>query len=80
MFCQLHRVPLFVCATLAARIDFKALFGSHVSAETEIASASDGNFSSVLSERWSLWKAPTFQGAIKPATEDDVREIVSGIF
>ncbi|KAK3367529.1 hypothetical protein B0H63DRAFT_455622 [Podospora didyma] len=79
MLRQIHHILAFVCAVHAAaarEINFEALFGPHVSDDTEIASAGSDNFSSVLSHHWTLWKAPKFQGAIKPATEADVQKIV----
>lgn len=59
--------------------NLEAVFGPHVSPETEIASSSDANFSSVVGPRWSAWETPDWSGAIKPATIRDLQKIVSTI-
>ncbi|KAJ6024714.1 hypothetical protein N7540_005511 [Penicillium herquei] len=54
----------------------ETLFGPYLSPGAEIASSANTNFSSVVTARWTSWNAPTWIGAIKPATENDVQEIV----
>ncbi|KAI2621292.1 hypothetical protein GGR54DRAFT_96717 [Hypoxylon sp. NC1633] len=61
---------------LAAGTDFEALFRPYVSSGVEIATPSDADFANVASPRWSTWRAPTFQAAIKPVIESDLQEIV----
>lgn len=60
-------------------VNLESLFGPHVSPGTEIASVSESNFSTVVGPRWSSWQAPTYFGAIKPATESDVQNIVTSL-
>ncbi|KAL4766412.1 FAD-binding oxidoreductase [Aspergillus foveolatus] len=63
-------------AARAASIDLESLFGPYVSPETEIAELDDADFDEVVSPRWSEWRPPTWTGAIKPQTEEDLQEIV----
>lgn len=63
-------------AARAASIDLESIFGPYVSPETEIAEVGDADFDEVVSPRWSEWRPPTWTGAIKPQTEEDLQEIV----
>jgi hypothetical protein len=74
---QLSYVPLLGLAAHVAAVDLDAMFGPYVSADTVIASSCDADYASVLGPRWSTWAAPTYFGAIMPATEADLQAIVS---
>jgi fumiquinazoline A oxidase len=74
---QLSYVPLLGLAAHVAAVDLEAMFGPYVSADTLIASSCDANYSSVVGPRWSTWAAPSYFGAIMPATEADLQKIVS---
>ncbi|KAJ6119126.1 hypothetical protein N7523_003406 [Penicillium sp. IBT 18751x] len=65
-----------IAGILAAGVDIEALFGPYMSSGTKIAEATDANFSTVVSPRWSEWRPPQWTGAIKPETEHDLQEIV----
>ncbi|KAJ2991370.1 hypothetical protein NUW58_g2537 [Xylaria curta] len=56
--------------------NLEALFRSHVSPSTEIASSYQINFSTVVGPRWSTWEAPAWSGAIKPALISDLKQII----
>lgn len=53
------------------------VYGPWVSSSTEIAGSAEANFSSVVGHRWSEWEAPNWSGAIKPASVQDLQEVVS---
>lgn len=55
----------------------RSLFGPSLSLNAEIILPSDGNFSQKLTPRWTNYLSPSYVGAIKPATETDVQNIVS---
>ena len=53
-----------------------ALFGPSLSPAAQIFLPSDTNFTSSLTQRWTDYNAPSYIGAIKPATEADIQNIV----
>ncbi|PSR81481.1 hypothetical protein BD289DRAFT_439006 [Coniella lustricola] len=63
--------------TLFSTFNATAIFGPYVSPGTEIATYGDTDFEDVVTARWSAWAEPTFQAAIKPATEIDLQNIVT---
>ncbi|KAL4900318.1 hypothetical protein BDW74DRAFT_170897 [Aspergillus multicolor] len=63
-------------AVRAASVDLESLFGPYLSSSTEIAKLNDTDFDDVVSPRWSEWRPLSWTGAIKPATEKDLQEIV----
>lgn len=65
-----------VAATRNATI--KSLFAGSLSPGTEIFLPSDANYSQSVTQRWDIFTEPTYLGAIKPATDEDVQSIVSG--
>ncbi|KAL4905450.1 hypothetical protein BDW74DRAFT_185017 [Aspergillus multicolor] len=78
---MLMRLPLLALASLATADKryvhtLEELYGPRVSAATEIASSTEANFSEVVGPRWSAWEAPQWSGAIKPATEGDLQEVI----
>jgi hypothetical protein len=74
---QLSYAALLGLAAHVAAFDLDAMFKPYVSAETVIAASCDADYASVLGPRWSTWAAPSFFGAIMPATEADLQAIVS---
>ncbi|KAL9082892.1 MAG: hypothetical protein Q9165_008745 [Trypethelium subeluteriae] len=53
-----------------------ALYGPGLSSGAEIFYRSDPQWSEDVTQRWDLYNAPTYFGAIQPATERDVQHIV----
>ncbi|KAK4697082.1 hypothetical protein P7C71_g938, partial [Lecanoromycetidae sp. Uapishka_2] len=53
-----------------------ALFGPSLSPDAQIILPSDVNFSERLTQRWTNYNAPSYIGAIKPATEADIQNTV----
>ena len=53
------------------------LFGPNLSPNAQILLPSDTNFTARLTQRWTNYNAPSYTGAIKPATEADIQNIVS---
>ncbi|RMZ82267.1 hypothetical protein DV738_g1892, partial [Chaetothyriales sp. CBS 135597] len=79
MLSQLSR-PLALAAAAYAALafgqDLEALFSPYLSSGAEIAESTEANFSTVVGPRWSSWEVPNWSGAIKPATVNDIQEIV----
>jgi fumiquinazoline A oxidase len=69
-------LPLLTAATT---YNLSALFGSVLSPGAEIYYPSDANWTEEVTQRWTTWEAPTYLGAIKPATELDVQDIVCSL-
>ncbi|KAL8964735.1 MAG: hypothetical protein Q9183_004249 [Haloplaca sp. 2 TL-2023] len=66
-----------VQAVLALQPNLTALFGPHLSSSAQIILPTTANFSDHLQQRWTDYNAPSFTlGAIKPATEQDVQQVV----
>lgn len=53
-----------------------ALFGQSLSSGADIFFPTDSTWVNETQQRWSDYQAPTYLGAIKPATEEDVQTIV----
>jgi hypothetical protein len=70
-------VLVLSCITVNAATNLTALFGPSLSPGAKIYSASTTNYSQEVTQRWTLHDAPTYVGAIKPATEADIQNIVS---
>lgn len=68
---------LFLAAAYKSATNITGLFAPYLSPGSQIYLSSDANFTGELIPRWSSWHPPSYIGAIKPATETDVREIVS---
>jgi len=67
-----------VLGTQHTRQNLTALFGPSLSSGAEIILPSEPGFYSRLQQRWTDYNAPSYgTGAIKPATEADVQNIVS---
>lgn len=66
-----------VLGVTAATTNLTALFGPKLSPDAEIVLPTDTNFSAKLPQRWTDYQAPSYIGAIKPATTADVQNIVS---
>lgn len=56
-------------------VNLQDLFGS-LSRNAQVIMPSDANYNTTL-ERWTTWSAPSYVGAVIPATEADVQNIVS---
>ncbi|KAI0377215.1 hypothetical protein F5Y04DRAFT_273242 [Hypomontagnella monticulosa] len=54
----------------------EGLYGPWVSPSTGIAGSTEANFSTVVGRRWSAWEAPQWSGAIKPASQRDLQEVI----
>ncbi|PWY79153.1 FAD-binding domain-containing protein [Aspergillus heteromorphus CBS 117.55] len=68
---------LAVCGlALTQSVNLSSIYGPGLSSGAEIFYASDPDWASEVTPRWTLYHAPTFYGAIKPATEADVQHIV----
>jgi FAD/FMN-containing dehydrogenase len=65
-----------VAAQLSTSPNLTALYGPGLSSGAEIVYVSDPAYSADITPRWNLYDAPTYYGAIKPATEADVQHIV----
>ncbi|KAJ6014709.1 hypothetical protein N7540_009300 [Penicillium herquei] len=65
-----------VARTFASSVNVEALFEPYLSPGTLFAEPNDANFSDVASPRWSEWDPPTWTGAIKPETVQDIQKIV----
>ncbi|RDW76676.1 FAD-binding oxidoreductase [Aspergillus mulundensis] len=72
----LYQTLALAAAARAASVSLESLFGPYLSPGTEIAELNDTDFDDVVSPRWSEWRPPSWTGAIKPATEKDLQEIV----
>jgi hypothetical protein len=66
-----------ILSLAAAALNLTALFGPSLSPAAEIILPSDSEWSSEVTQRWTIHDAPSYAGAIKPATEKDVQNIVS---
>ncbi|KAK9778161.1 putative FAD-binding PCMH-type domain-containing protein [Seiridium cardinale] len=61
---------------LAHTPNITKIFGPSLSADAGMYLASDANYSAQVSQRWSIHAAPSYIGTIKPATIEDVQNIV----
>ena len=73
---------IIVVATQAIRVmctqNITSIFAGYLSPGAEIFLPSQTNFTEDVTQRWTTYEAPSYAGAIKPATVGDVQEIVSG--
>ncbi|KAL4745582.1 hypothetical protein BDW72DRAFT_211212 [Aspergillus terricola var. indicus] len=69
---------LFSCTLtgVSAWLNLTSIYGSGLSPEAEIFYASDPDWDTEVTPRWTLVGAPTFYGAIRPATEQDIQHVV----
>jgi FAD/FMN-containing dehydrogenase len=65
-----------VAAQSSTSPNLTALYGPGLSSGAEIIYVSDPAYSADITPRWNLVNAPTYYGAIKPATEADVQHVV----
>ncbi|EHK44434.1 hypothetical protein TRIATDRAFT_36827 [Trichoderma atroviride IMI 206040] len=67
-----------ISASVGCSVDNVAsLFGSSLSYGAEISICTDRSFNETLTPRWDIFTQPTFSTVIKPATNQDVQNIVS---
>lgn len=59
-----------------AAVNLTLLFSSHLSPDARIILRDDQQWNTAVQQRWSVFSPPTYLGAIKPATEQDVAAIV----
>lgn len=57
--------------------DIDSLFLSSLSPGAEIYFPSQANFTTEVTQRWTIFETPTYYAAIKPAIPSDVQAIVS---
>ena len=60
-----------------AFINLTALFAPSLSPSAQIILPTDINYTARLTQRWTDYNAPSYIGAIIPATETDIQNIVS---
>jgi hypothetical protein len=53
-----------------------ALYAPYLSNDAQIFLPSDAAWNTSVEQRWTIFAPPTYLGAIKPATEQDVATIV----
>ena len=66
-----------ILSLATATLNLAALFGPSLSPGAEIFLRSDSQWSTQVTQRWTIHEAPSYAGAIKPATEEDIQNIVS---
>lgn len=76
MFPKATLLFVLLFAVASSTYDLQQLFGPSLSSEAEIFLPSYSNWTEDLQQRWSEWAAPTYSGAIKVATAEDVQNIV----
>jgi len=64
-------------ASICGATNLTAEFASGLSLGAEIFLPNDPNAANKTTQRYTTWAEPTFLGTIKPATEGDVKYIVS---
>jgi hypothetical protein len=69
-------LPLLVATQSPNTVNLTETFRPALSDGAEIYSVNDPNWATETTQRWSNWDAPTYIGAIKPATEQDVAATV----
>ncbi|KAL2862546.1 FAD-binding oxidoreductase [Aspergillus lucknowensis] len=74
--CSLLGLIVLCAAAQADGVNLTSLYGLGLSNSAEILYASDSDFEEETTHRWTLYHAPTYYGAIKPATEADIQHIV----
>lgn len=67
----------FLQASLSLQSNVTLLFGPHLSPKAQIIPPTTNRYPAQLQQRWTDYNAPTYGlGAIKPATEHDIQNIV----
>jgi len=67
----------FVQAVLSLQSNLTDLFGPHLSSKAQIIPPTAPDYPAQIQQRWTDYNAPSYSlGAIKPATEQDVQNIV----
>ncbi|PYH88739.1 FAD-binding domain-containing protein [Aspergillus ellipticus CBS 707.79] len=66
-----------VTRSVAATPNISAIFGPSLSSGAQIFLPSQANYTEDVTQRWTTYDAPTYIGAIKPATVDDIQTIVT---
>ena len=79
MFPKATLLFMLFLAVVTSSYDIQQLFGPSLSSGAEIFLPSYSNWTEDLQQRWSEWAAPTYVGAIKVATAEDVQIIVRKI-
>ncbi|KAI4224138.1 MAG: hypothetical protein L6R36_004894 [Xanthoria steineri] len=69
-------LPLVSVVAATRNASIKSLFAGSLSPGTEIFLPSDANYSQSVTQRWDIFTEPTYLGAIKPATDEDVQSII----
>jgi hypothetical protein len=69
-------LPLLAATQSPNNVNLTETFRPALSDGAEIYNVNDSNWSTETTQRWSNWDAPTYIGAIKPATEQDVAATV----
>jgi hypothetical protein len=64
-------------ASASSDVDIASLFGPSLSPGAEIFMPSYANYTEDVTQRWTVYEEPSYIGAIKPATEKDIQNIVS---
>jgi len=62
--------------SIANPVNLTRLFGPSLSPGAQIILPTDSKWDTQVRARWSNYQAPTYLGAIKPATETDIQHIV----
>lgn len=73
---------LFILPLVAASYNatsIQTLFGPSLSSGAEVFFPPYSNYTEELQQRWTVWAAPSYIGAIKVATAGDVQNIVSKV-
>lgn len=68
---------LVAAAAVATAPNVTELFGPHLSSRASIYLASDSNYTTSVTQRWTDYAAPAYIATIQPATVHDVQNIVS---
>ncbi|PCG89579.1 FAD-binding, type 2 [Penicillium occitanis (nom. inval.)] len=69
-------LPFLSAMVSASQVNLNALFKPHLSSGARIILPSSQNYTTQAIQRWTVWEEPTYIGAIQPATEEDVEQIV----
>lgn len=66
----LFLLPCAIC------VDIRSLFGPSLSFDAQIFLPSDAEYAANVTQRWDKFAEPRYIGAIKPASEQDIQNIV----
>ena len=73
-------LPSALALSALRTTNLTALLRPGLSPGAEIILPADSDWASEVETRWSDYQAPTYLGAIKPATEEDIQDIVRIVF